>query len=106
LELSTYTATYYREVVRVLGVEVAMVVHWEDNEAALHLVKNGTHECAKKRKHIIGSIHSTKEYLEDEENVAVAVHCHTDMMTADIATKDLHGYAFEYHTTSLHGAPR
>jgi len=110
LELSTYTAAYtaayFREVLQELGVDVSLVVHWEDNEAALHLVKNGTHEYAKKRKHIVGAIHSTKEYLEEAENLAVGMHCHTSMMTADSSTKGTHGPTFTFHTGSMKGHDR
>jgi len=106
LELSTYTAAYFREVLQELGVDVSLVVHWEDNEAALHLVKNGTHEYSKKRKHIVGAIHSTKEYLEDDENLAVGMHCHTTMMTADSSTKDTHGSTFAFHRGSMKGHDR
>jgi len=102
-EAGTYVGSYFHDVLVELGVKIKMVLHWEDNEAALHLVKNGCHEYTKKRKHIVGMIHSAKECFDDGDNDAVAMHCVTEMMVADIGTKDLHGRAFEDHRASLHG---
>ena len=103
LEQGTFLGAYFRMVLAEIGVNVKMVIHWEDNAAALHLAEHGTTDYAKKRKHIIGMVHSTKEYIEDEDNRAVALHCVTEMMTADLCTKDLHGSLFELHTAHMHG---
>jgi hypothetical protein len=105
-ESGTYVGAYFRNVLAELGIEVKMVIHWEDNESALYLVEHGTREYAKKRKHIVGMIHSAKEYIDDPDNGAVAMYCHTDMMTADACTKDLHGSKFGYHTAHMHGEHR
>ena len=102
-EECTYMASYLRDVLIELGVKVQMVIHWEDNTSCLHLTKHGTREYAKKRKHIISKIYSAKEYFDDPDNDATALHCRTEEMIADILTKDLHGAIFVKHRRALHG---
>jgi hypothetical protein len=103
LEQGTLLGACHSMALAEIGVNEKMVIHWEDNAAALHSAEHGTADYAKKRKHIIGMVHSTKEYIEDEDNRAVALHCVTEMMTAELCTKDMHGSLFEFHTANMHG---
>jgi hypothetical protein len=102
-EGGTYLGAYFRGVAQEIGVDVRIVNHWEDNESALTLVDKGTRDFSRKRKHFISMINSAKEYFEDKSNLAVAHHCGTDLMTADIGTKCLYGSSFKRHRASMRG---
>ena len=64
------------------------VVVYEDNEAAIHLVKNGKWN-SDRTKHIALRHFFVKQYLDDGTfNVA---HCPTEDVIADTPTKPLQG---------------
>ena len=67
------------------------VIIYEDNEAAIHLVKNGKSN-SDKTKHIALRHFFVKQYLDD--GTFHLVHCPTEDMIADILTKPLQGPQF------------
>ena len=67
------------------------VVVYEDNEAAIHLVKNGKSN-SDRTKHIALRHFFVKQYLDD--GTFNIVHCPTEDMIADILTKPLQGPQF------------
>ena len=64
---------------------------YEDNEAAIHLVKNGKSNSDRK-KHIALRHFFVKQYFED--GTSNIVHCPTEDMIADILTKPLQRQQF------------
>ena len=67
------------------------VIIYEDNEAAMHLVKNGKSN-SDRTKHIALRHFFVKQYLDD--GTFNIVHCPTEDMIADILTKPLQGPQF------------
>lgn len=67
------------------------VIIYEDNEAAIHLVKNGKSN-SDRTKHIALRHFFVKQYLDD--GTFHIVHCPTEDMIADILTKPLQGPQF------------
>ena len=67
------------------------VIIYEDNEAAMHLVKNGKSN-SDRTKHIALRHFFVKQYLDD--GAFNIVHCPTEDMIADILTKPLQGPQF------------
>ena len=64
------------------------VIIYEDNEAAIHLVRNGR-STSDRNKYIALQI---KQFLDD--GTFTLVHCPTENMIADILTKPLQGPQF------------
>ena len=67
------------------------VIIYEDNEAAIHLVKNGKSN-SDRTKHIALRHFFVKQYLDD--GTFNILHCPTEDMIADILTKPLQGPQF------------
>ena len=67
------------------------VIIYEDNEAAIHLVKNGNSN-SDRTKHIELRHFFVKQYLDD--GTFTLLHCPTEEMIADILTKPLQGPQF------------
>jgi len=67
-----------------------VVIH-EDNEAAIHLVKNGR-STSDRTKHILLRHFFVKQYLDD--GTFILTHCKSENMIADILTKPLQGEQF------------
>ena len=67
------------------------VIIYEDNEAAIHLVRNGR-STSDRTKHIALRHFFVKQFLDD--GTFTLVHCPTENMIADILTKPLQGPQF------------
>ena len=67
-----------------------VIIH-EDNEAAIHLIRNGR-STSERTKHIALRHFFVKQFLDD--GTFTLVHCPTENMIADILTKPLQGPQF------------
>ena len=67
-----------------------VIIH-EDNEAAIHLIRNGR-STSDRTKHIALRHFFVKQFLDD--GTFTLVHCPTENMIADILTKPLQGPQF------------
>jgi len=103
LEDATFLGAYFYDVLTELGVKVGTVYYHEDNESSIILVRTGTEEYDKKRKHCIRRINMMKEYFDDVDNHASVVSCGTLEMTADAFTKPLEGVLFNRHIGNVTG---
>jgi len=104
-EVGALLGSYYRDVLQELGIR-ADVLQFQDNQSCITLCEKGTRCYDRKERHMVRRINYLKEYLDDETHRTSLLWCPTAEMTADILTKDLHGYAFALHKASLMGWPR
>ena len=104
-EVGALLGSYYRDVLQELGI-IADVLQFQDNQSCITLCGKGTRCYDRKERHMVRRINYLKEYLDDPAHRTSLLWCPTAEMTADILTKDLHGYAFALHKASLMGWPR
>ena len=104
-EVGALLGSYYRDVLQELNIRANVVQH-QDNQSCITLCSKGTRCYDRKERHMVRRINFLKEYLDDMSHRASLLWCPTAEMTADILTKDLHGYAFALHKASLMGWPR
>jgi hypothetical protein len=101
-EAGMFMGNFFRDFLSEFGIN-ACHRQRQDNMSAITLVETGVRDYSRRERNMIRKINFMKEYFDDEANRAWMEWCHTEYMTADGLTKDLHGEGFEFHTSTLHG---
>ena len=101
-ESGVFLGSYFRDVLEDLGV-ICKVVHHEDNNSCISLVKTGTESYDRKERHMVRRINYMHTYFDDVIHRSEMSWCSTEDMVADALTKDLHGDLFRKHKDSLLG---
>ena len=101
-ETGIILGSYYKDVLEELGFRMN-VVHHEDNQSCIALVKAGSIAYDRKDSHTIRRVNFMHEYLIYDTNRTEMVWCNTHDIIADVLTKDLHGDLYTTFRSMLMG---
>ena len=101
-ETGVFIGCYFRDFLEEIGI-VCDVIHHEDNNSCISLVKTGTRAYDRKERHMVRRINYMKEYFDNESHRSEMCWCSTDDMVADVLTKDLRGEIYDKHRSKLMG---
>ena len=73
------------------GYEIINNTHYQDNQSAIHMEKNGRHSCTGYSRYINIRYFFVKDRVDKDKDESKIEYCPAELMLADYFTKPLQG---------------